>query len=809
MMRRASRPPLSLELALPGAIALMGALSAILLGMGERTPLLAVIAVVMAAAAIYFKELKGWVTLSNRGANLACLIAVAISLWDSWRLEAGSQLLAAAHLLVLLQFILLFQDKTTHRYWLLAVLSLMQVAVAAALGLELTFGLLLFTYVLVSLGTLGLFFAHREMSRYSGAAAGELRWSDESPLWGLVKDGAARLRRLGRRGTAAGKAAQPRLAPSGTIASTAIGAGEPVSWRFARLILGLTTITLVVAFLLFFVVPRLEQNPWRRPGTTGTSVVGIPESVSLSEVGTIYESPEAVMRVHFRDQNGEVYPLSEPPLLRGFHLADYQNNRWRQSQESDSVPFPVDENYDKPGLIWQELHVRPAESEVLFHVDPAINPRHNGLRWDPRRGRILRPQDREGQSDKFRLGTLALQNGRQSRFAPVVGRRPNATWKSPYLDVSPALTRLPGIARRAVADVEAENRLAQIAALNAYLTDPKRFAYTLRPPRRDSSMDAIEDFLLNNRSGHCEYFASAMALMLRSLGIPARMVIGYKADEYNALGNFYQIRQLHAHAWVEAYLAFDELPPLLRADPGKWQNGAWYTIDPSPLANADEQLAASTLHFLSLRQVTDYVQFLWSNYIMGMDAQRQQQSIYAVPIAVVRNLTDRQFWQDLSGNVGRFFRGGEVNEVNSWINVRVFSLALAGLLALAGITWTAARSRWFARWRRSSPRNAASPIRTETALFQRLESLLARYDFHRPEGQTPREFAQAAGGLLARSPATRPVAELPLGVVDSFYRLRFAGRGLDRPELETLEHSLAQLAAAIDAAESQEGAPQE
>lgn len=102
-----------------------------------------------------------------------------------------------------------------------------------------------------------------------------------------------------------------------------------------------------------------------------------------------------------------------------------------------------------------------------------------------------------------------------------------------------------------------------------------------------------------------------------------------------------------------------------------------------------------------------------------------------------------------------------------------------------------------------------APLRAETVLFQRLELLLARYHFHRPEGQTPREFAVAAGGLLARSPATRPVAELPNRVVNSFYRLRFAGRGLDRPELETLEHSLAQLEAAIVAADSQEGAARE
>lgn len=795
---------MTLELALKIAIAAMGSLSAILLGMGERAPLLPSIAVIMAGCSIYFHEIKGWVTLSERGANLACILAVAVALWDSWQLEEGSQLLAAAHLLVYLQFILLFQKKSNRRYWLLAVLSLMQVAVAAALGLELTFGLLLFTYLLISLGALGLFFAYREVSRYAGvqSVAGAYRALPPvtSALWAVLRP----------RSQSAIASKDSRAA--GTITSTIVGEDETVSWRFARLVLGMTTGTLVVAFLLFFLVPRLEQNPWRRPGVTGGSVVGIPESVSLSEVGTIYESPEAVMRVRFVNQDGEDYLLSEPPLLRGFHLSNYADNRWRQASEVDVEPMSVDEDYTAPGIIWQELSVGPSDSEVLFHVDPAINTRHaNRLRWDPRRERILRPQGRQGQQDKFVLATQALQNGRQSRFSPVSRRLVRLNWLGAYQEVAPTLTRLPEIARDAVAGIDETNKLAQIVALNKYLTDPAQFSYTLRPPRRDESMDAIEDFLINNRKGHCEYFASAMALMLRSLQIPSRMVIGYKADEFNALGSFYQIRQLNAHAWVEAYLTFDQLPATLRADPGRWRHGAWYTVDPSPIVNADEALAATTLHFLGLRQLTDYAQFLWSNYIMGMDAQRQQQSIYSVPAAAIKQVTDRRFWLDVGGRLGRFFRGGEEGTVdNSWINLRVILSTVAVLSVLAGLTRVAARRNWFGalRWRPFSVVPPA-PLRAETVLFQRLELLLARYHFHRPEGQTPREFAVAAGGLLARSPATRPVAELPNRVVNSFYRLRFAGRGLDRPELETLEHSLAQLEAAIVAADSQEGAARE
>ena len=87
------------------------------------------------------------------------------------------------------------------------------------------------------------------------------------------------------------------------------------------------------------------------------------------------------------------------------------------------------------------------------------------------------------------------------------------------------------------------------------------FAGTGSPATR---IDPIEDFVANNPRGHCEYFAAALALMLRSQGIPARVVLGYRCDEWNGPGKCYQVRQSDAHAWVEAYLAAGDIPPEMR-----------------------------------------------------------------------------------------------------------------------------------------------------------------------------------------------------------------------------------------------------
>ena len=77
----------------------------------------------------------------------------------------------------------------------------------------------------------------------------------------------------------------------------------------------------------------------------------------------------------------------------------------------------------------------------------------------------------------------------------------------------------------------------------------------------DPTLDPVVDFLVNRKAGHCEYFASALTLLLRSVGIPARMVNGFKGGDWNDLAQVLYVRQKHAHSWVEAYLGDDARRP--------------------------------------------------------------------------------------------------------------------------------------------------------------------------------------------------------------------------------------------------------
>ena len=134
--------------------------------------------------------------------------------------------------------------------------------------------------------------------------------------------------------------------------------------------------------------------------------------------------------------------------------------------------------------------------------------------------------------------------------------------------------------------------------LEAYLQDDKRFQYTLNfdevNARRQAGVDPIEDFVTNHRMGHCEYFASALTLMLRSQNIPARLVVGYRGGEFNYVGNYYVVRQRDAHAWVEAHVKPEEIPAGAIYREEQHAGGGWLRLDPTPVPATEREPAGAS-----------------------------------------------------------------------------------------------------------------------------------------------------------------------------------------------------------------------
>jgi hypothetical protein len=292
--------------------------------------------------------------------------------------------------------------------------------------------------------------------------------------------------------------------------------------------------------------------------------------------------------------------------------------------------------------------------------------------------------------------------------------------------------------------------------------------------------------------------------MLRSQGIPARIAIGYKGGEYNMLGQYFLVRQKHAHAWVEAWMPRGAVPDAEIAGISH-DGGCWLRLDPTP-ASHDALIATASNSFQ--QQITDafdYVELLWRDYVVNLNSLRQQQA--AMDPGANSALDALPDWID-ARSVDRWLRrlgqrlGLPVRTRAAPPPPRIFdwrlAAAVAGGLALAiGVSqlgaWILRRSARWLGWQSDALRTYHRP----PEFYRRLEHLLTRIGLRRGRGQTAIEFAAAARTLLADDARPVDVSNLPSEVVQTYYRVRFGGDALDSSESEAIEHALARLVPAV------------
>ncbi len=185
------------------------------------------------------------------------------------------------------------------------------------------------------------------------------------------------------------------------------------------------------------------------------------------------------------------------------------------------------------------------------------------------------------------------------------------------------LPRLQKIAEPLVASIDADSQTgieARARKLEFFLRESGQFSYTLQMDVIDRRLDPVEDFLVNRKKGHCEYFASALALLLRSVDIPSRVVNGFKGGDWNELTETMNVRQKHAHSWVEAYIGLT---------PGPDRAPIWITLDPTPASERQESIAHVGGIAGTFRPFTDAIRHIWVFYVVGFDGERQNRLLYA------------------------------------------------------------------------------------------------------------------------------------------------------------------------------------
>jgi transglutaminase-like putative cysteine protease len=795
-------------------VALLAILGAVLLGMGQRSSLLPLLAVFAAVTSVVFTDTLNWFHLNRFVANLAALLALFFSLNDFFQSDMRAQLLAIANLLIYLQLVLFYQRKNPRLYWQLTVLSLLQVVVSAALNVGFEFGLVLILYAVTAFSTLVVLHVHREGLRVvESAARGRMRRENSAESDAAGGALSTRWKRWLRR--------DPIIRP--LVSSTRLGR-QALGGGLLKQIAAIGFSTLVFAFVLFFTAPKLDSAARRSFQTRFTRVVGFSSQVTLNEMASILESNETVMRVSFRDAaGGQPYRVYGEPYFRGAILTDYQFNAgvasWRQLgnaslEDAFRLRFrnPIqllDTPPPKRNLVRQDIILQPLNEPVLFAIHPVYaGPQTpDEIRVNSRTEQLFSEgtqEDRPRGEYRYAVVTTGLVGGIQLDVTRLSGRVTNLL--DPALlafDASrcPTLKKTADevVSRRGVAN----GKRADVArALRDHFLQPNAYRYTLdfSHVRRRRGLDPIEDFVANHHSGHCEYFASALVMMLRSQGIPARMVVGFRGGEYNALGDYYQVLQRHAHAWVEAYLPPDEARSESPPDAELSPLGGWLRLDPTPGSDIDRARQLEQGWMDTVDDVLDYASTVWTDYILGLTAKRQRESIYE-PVA---NRTDPETWASVLERL-RGVRERLLGWVQtaSLILLPLLALGLAAGLVLSWRRWRQGRqggilpALW--QWRRNG--GAAADKRStgsaSVQFYRRLEMTLGQLGLSRGLGQTPRELASQASQRLAALLSQAAVAELPSRIVDTFYRVRFGQADLPDEESREVESQLVRLEQAV------------
>ncbi|MCA9133102.1 MAG: transglutaminase family protein [Planctomycetales bacterium] len=308
-------------------------------------------------------------------------------------------------------------------------------------------------------------------------------------------------------------------------------------------------------------------------------------------------------------------------------------------------------------------------------------------------------------------------------------------------------------------------------------------------------MDPIEDFVLHQRRGHCQYFASALLIMMRQSGIPSRIVVGYRPTEFNKLGSYFPVKQSDAHAWVEGLFERENLvgTPLERWLPDS--PAVWVRFDPTPASDgAGYEIVEQP------GQAMDYADKLWKDYVVSGQKLNNDSSLYAPVSETGKNAYQKivERFQELRQELenGQLFRSsggiGFAWQVAILITAVGFMAILVwrALLILPRIAPQLARKLGMLRDERV----------IRQAFFARCIALLERQGFKRNAAETPQEFTDRAAAQWSAADAAPPAnfAAALAQLTSLYYRLRFgAAQGMTAAEEAATETALQQVEAAV------------
>ena len=715
-------------------------LLALLVAGGVGPWLAAALAVVLVAA--WKAEGSRW-RLSERAGLVAVLLSLPLFYLD-WKLQlatgwagdrARASVGALAHFIIFLSLVKLWHAKADRDWLFLYLVSFFEVLLAAGLSLSPRFVGSLAVYVFCAVSTVVCFEIRRAQR---GAPAYETRY--------LFNERAPWLRRWRAR-------SRPAPAPKGEAR------------RLVAVAVCLLALIFVLALPVFYFSPRLGRGGAMARAEGGLAgIVGFSDAVTIGEYGRLQQSERVMMRVRVEDP----YAARNLSLRwRGVALDEFDGRTWRRSSREKVYQGRNPRNFFQFGtaesvehLTTQTFFVEPVDTPVLF-IAPravAVSGQLPFVGRDSEGGLSTREHPQE------RITYRAFSDTREPPLESL--RRDNGPYTredaARYLRLPGKLDpRIPELARGLVTGTGVDNRYDAARVFEQYFR--QNFKYSL--DTRGEGEDPLADFMFRARAGHCEYYSTAMAVMLRSVGVAARVVNGFQMGEYNDAADVFTVRQSDAHSWVEAYFP---------------ETDAWVTFDPTP--TADRPFGANGAGPRgALAKYAEALEMFWIQYVADYDRQQQQQ----LAITLRERLGDYQrggfrLFERWGANFSKWWEGTAAVSAaaGSPLLVRVTPLlVLASALGL-GLLVFSRSGRGSRLGRRLKGWRGARAGRSPVQFYERMTRALVSRGLRRAAEQTPLEFA---------STLDAPEAVL---LTRAYNRVRFGAHRLTATEADRVEEWL-------------------
>jgi len=520
--------------------------------------------------------------------------------------------------------------------------------------------------------------------------------------------------------------------------------------RLPLVSVGLLVLIVGLALPFFLITPRTVSSALKRGGSGVSGFIGFSDSVTLGEIGRLKGNDEIFM--HVRVENSNALPPSGL-RWRGVALDEFTGKSWKKSRFAErwekaevdrNSLFKIGTTADLARLTTQMFFLEPVDTPALFGAPRIVGVQGHlpFVRVDAENSIQTQPHDQERVVYKIYSDTTE-PSATVLRADPL--QYPAAADR--YLQLPANIDRrIEALAHQVTANAGPDG-YDKARAIESYLRDS--YAYSL--DLRATGEDPLSDFLFRVRAGHCEYFATAMAVMLRTQGVASRLVNGFLPGEYNSAAGAYTVRQSDAHSWVEVYFP---------------QTGSWVTFDPTPPAGRTARERSGIAGYLS--KYSEAFELMWFQYVIGYDKQEQHSLVTSL----------RKELMDFQDSISRVDRARSVLS----FFMKPILIGLASLTSLVMILVLTRRVRHLG-WRRGLRvwQTGTESENPRIDFYERLLKVLEKQGVKRELYQTPLEFAAAAGVSEAQA------------ITNAYNRVRFGEEKLSDSERTEIDSLLSRL----------------